>query len=199
MINKINAMNERINIMKGEAEEIRDTIKRTIIDNTYNEYKGYKEVCREVYQYITGRIDSYNRIIKEIDKIKEEYKEECIKDIVDDDKEEEYIDKELVAAIKEKLYEINVEICKRTADKRNVYKETWCTEYEDGDLIFIRPIVEHEYATLYYVYNSEDLIKYLKVCGYSDMMIEVKVEEYERREKEFYDNKEKEKNEENEG
>lgn len=196
MINKINAMNERINIMKGEAEEIRDTIKRTIADNTYDEYKGYQEVCREVYQYITGRIDSYNRIIKEIDKIKEEYKE----DIVDDNKEEGYMDKELVAAIKE-LYEINAEICEREADKGNVYnydiyKETWCTEYEDGDLIFIRPIVEHEYATLYYVYNSEDLIKYLKVCGYSDMIIEVKVEEYKRREKEFYDNKEKEKNEE---
>lgn len=194
----INAINERIVIMKGEAEEIRETIKRKMIDDTYDDYKGYQEVCREVYQYISGRIDSYNRIIKEIDKIKEEYKE----DIVDDDKDEEcIIDKELMAAIKEKLYEINAEICGREAEAGNVfnydvYKERWCTEYEDGDLIFIRPIVEHEYDTFYYVYNSLDLIKYLKVCGYSDMMIEIKTEEYKRREKEFYDNKEKEKKEE---
>lgn len=194
----INAINERIVIMKGEAEEIRETIKRKMIDDTCDDYKGYQEVCREVYQYISGRIDSYNRIIKEIDKIKEEYKE----DIVDDDKDEEcIIDKELMAAIKEKLYEINAEICGREAEAGNVfnydvYKERWCTEYEDGDLIFIRPIVEHEYDTFYYVYNSLDLIKYLKVCGYSDMMIEIKTEEYKRREKEFYDNKEKEKKEE---
>lgn len=194
----INAINERIVIMKGEAEEIRETIKRKMKDDTCDDYEGYQEACREVYQYISGRIDSYNRIIKEIDKIKEEYKE----DIVDDDKDKEcIIDKELMAAIKEKLYEINAEICGREAEKGNVfnydvYKERWCTEYEDGDLIFIRPIVEHEYDTFYYVYNSEDLIKYLKVCGYSDMMIEIKIEEYKRREKEFYNNKEKEKKEE---